>query len=38
LDLNIVLSDLIVFRIVYLPQYFCDFTQLFQNNISVFRK
>jgi len=38
LDLNIVLSDPLVFRMVYSPKYFCDFTQLFQNNISIFPK
>jgi len=38
LDLNIVLSDLLVFRMVYLSNYFHDFTQLFQNNIFVFPK
>jgi len=38
LDINIVLSDLLMFRIIYPPKYFCNFTQLFQNNISVFSK
>jgi len=38
LDLNIVLSNLLVFKMVYLLKYFCDFIQLFQNNISVFLK
>src|SRR6267142_1098249 len=36
LDLKVVLSDLLAFRMVYSPKYFCDFTQLFQNNMSVF--
>jgi len=38
LDLNIVLSDLLVFRMVYSPKYVCDFKQLFQFNTSVFPK
>ena len=38
LDLKVVLSDLLAFRMVYSPKYFCDFTQLFQNNMSVFLK
>jgi len=38
LDLNIVLSDLLVFRMAYPPKYFCNSIQLFQNNISAFPK
>src|SRR6267142_2152384 len=38
LDLKVILSDLLVFRMVYPPKYFCDLTQLFQNNMSVFPK
>ena len=32
----VVLSDLLTFRMAYLPKYLHDFTQLFQNDISVF--
>ena len=38
LDSNVGLSELLAFKMVYLPKYFHDFTQLFQNNISVFLK
>src|SRR6267142_2290984 len=38
LDLKVILSDLLAFRMVYPPKYFCDLTQLFQNNMSVFLK
>src|SRR6266850_1930853 len=38
LDLKVVLSDLLAFRMVYSLRYFCDVTQLFQNNMSVFSK
>src|SRR6266850_7883945 len=36
LDLKVVLSDLLAFRMVYSPKYFCDSTQLFQNNVCFF--
>ena len=38
LDSNVILSVLLEYGVVYLPKYFHDFTQLFQNNISVFSK
>ena len=38
MDLKAVLSDLLAFSMVYLPKYLCEFTQLFQNIISVFLK